>query len=291
MPTRRNTLIATGGLLTGYALSAGGTATAVLGTDYEVDRDVTYLNRSSGPIELDVYYPPKAEDYPVFLFVHGGGWTGGDKGNIAADSYGNMAQNFASRGYGFVPVNYRLAPTHTYPAAPKDIAYALNWVYNNRVHYGFDPTRVVLGGFSAGSHLSTLVASYSMFYGFDVQCPAYKPVNGVIAIDGAYDPDGDTHSNLTDFFGGTYTDKTSTWEEGSATSHTTADHPPVLIMHAQDDTTLDYKQATAYRDALDAENVPYELVNPVSGGHTFFREGDWQTKSLDKWEAFIERQV
>lgn len=291
--TRRNALIAAGGLLTGYGLKSTSLASGQSGTqsDIKVETGIPYLDHGDITLKLDVYRPTFKDKFPVFLFVHGGGWQNGDKNKIGADTYGNMAQDFASRGFGLVSVNYRLAPTYTYPDAPRDIAFALNWIYNNRVKYGFDPERVVMGGFSAGGHLSSLVASYSTFYGFDIGCPGYKPVNAVIPIDGCYDPDGSTHSGLDDFFGGTYTNKTETWEEGSTANHITEDHPPVLIFHAQDDTGLDYSQALAYRDTLESNGVTYEMVNPATGGHTFYREGEWQTKSVDHWEDFLNRHL
>lgn len=73
-----------------------------------------------------------------------------------------MALNFAARGYVVFNINYRLGPTHPYPAPLEDAAAALSWVETNAPHFGADPNRLILAGESAGANLVTALATSSI---------------------------------------------------------------------------------------------------------------------------------
>jgi predicted esterase len=102
---------------------------------------------------LDIYAAPDAQDAPVLVFVHGGGFLRGDKGNDAADGWPNAAvgRMAAEAGMVGVVINYRLAPDHTWPAGSEDVLAALDWLVGNVAQHGGDPNRIVLMGTSAGA--------------------------------------------------------------------------------------------------------------------------------------------
>jgi len=118
-------------------------------TGIEIERDVAY---GSDPLQkLDVYV---AEEHgtaaPVVLFVHGGGFTRGDKhGDFQPD---NMTLWAARQGMVGVNINYRLAPANPWPAGAQDLAAAIAWTRDNIARYGGDPNRIVLWGHSAGAN-------------------------------------------------------------------------------------------------------------------------------------------
>ena len=118
-------------------------------TGIEIERDVAY---GSDPLQkLDVYV---AEEHgtaaPVVLFVHGGGFTRGDKhGDFQPD---NMTLWAARQGMVGVNINYRLAPANPWPAGARDLAAAIAWTRDNIARYGGDPNRIVLWGHSAGAN-------------------------------------------------------------------------------------------------------------------------------------------
>lgn len=88
---------------------------------------------------------------PLVVFVHGGGWTVGDKDSGA----GGKAAFYNARGYHFATVNYRLHPKATVEQAAGDVATAIAWLQAER------PGAVrgaLLQGHSAGAHLAALVA-------------------------------------------------------------------------------------------------------------------------------------
>ncbi|WPB87418.1 alpha/beta hydrolase [Sediminicoccus rosea] len=110
---------------------------------------------------LDVF-SPGAGARPVLVFVHGGGFTGGDKTRPGAFYYDNIGQWAARSGLVGVNITYRLAPQHAYPAVVEDIAAALAWVRANIAAHGGDPARIVLMGQSAGAaHVGDYLAAHA----------------------------------------------------------------------------------------------------------------------------------
>lgn len=110
---------------------------------------------------LDIF-SPGAGSRPVLVFVHGGGFTGGDKTRPGAFYYDNIGQWAARSGLVGVNITYRLAPQHAYPAVVEDIAAALAWVRANIAAHGGDPARIVLMGQSAGAaHVGDYLAAHA----------------------------------------------------------------------------------------------------------------------------------
>ena len=101
---------------------------------------------------LDIYSPNNAKSMPVVFWIHGGGWQGGDKTEVNL-----KPQMFVDRGMVFVSTNYRLLPNVAMEAIVSDIAKSLAWVYKHIAEYGGDPTRIVVGGHSAGAQLAALI--------------------------------------------------------------------------------------------------------------------------------------
>lgn len=100
----------------------------------------------AGPIGLRVVAPDAPSG--VYLHIHGGGWTWGERHEQDEDMEG-----FAALGYACVAASYRLAPEHPYPAAPDDCEAAALWLAREGERL-FGTTRFVIGGDSAGAHLA-----------------------------------------------------------------------------------------------------------------------------------------
>lgn len=95
---------------------------------------------------LDVFAPEGAQNLPVLVFVHGGGFVRGDKADIA-----NIGRWFAHNGVVGVTINYQFAPDATWPTGADDLARALVWINENIAALGGDPSRIVIAGNSAGA--------------------------------------------------------------------------------------------------------------------------------------------
>jgi len=128
----------------------------------QVLRDIPYWNTvDSHPARhrLDLFLP-QGTQWPVLVFVHGGGWTDGDKSFRVgrADIYGNIGRFYASRGVGVAVINYGLLPDVPWRHQPQDVARATAWVHAHIAEYGGHASRLFLAGHSAGAQLVTRVA-------------------------------------------------------------------------------------------------------------------------------------
>ena len=125
---------------------------------------------------IDVYEPAGVvEPRPLVLFVHGGGWRMGDRNRVQTKPAHYGAQNlyFASAGY-------RLLPDTPVEDQARDLGAAVAALVGQAGSIGFDPSRIVLMGHSAGAHLAALVATDPQYAG-----EAFGAIRGVVLLDGA----------------------------------------------------------------------------------------------------------
>ena len=91
---------------------------------------------------------------PLLVFFHGGGFIYGD-----LDTHDPACRFLAEHsGVRVLSVDYRLAPEHTFPAAHDDCVASYRWVVENAESLGADPTRLAVGGDSAGGALAATTA-------------------------------------------------------------------------------------------------------------------------------------
>ena len=122
---------------------------------------------------LDVYIPPAGEhgctDRPIVVWVHGGGWAGGDKAEFMTDKI----PLFNGAGYVFASVNYRVTnkeavpPSPQYPVHDQDTADAIAWIIHHAAEIGGDPHRVAVFGHSAGGGIVAAVTTDGQYLGHD----------------------------------------------------------------------------------------------------------------------------
>jgi acetyl esterase/lipase len=128
---------------------------------------------------LDVYLPPDARHAPVILMVHGGAWVIGDKAmGRVVDA---KVARWASRGFIFVSINYRMLPAAAPDVQLQDVARALAFAQVRAAEWGGDAQRFVLMGHSAGAHLVALLAANPGA----AQLSGLQPVLGTVALDSA----------------------------------------------------------------------------------------------------------
>lgn len=105
-----------------------------------------------GQLRLRVVAPQTRAAAGAYLHLHGGGWTLG-----AADMQDTDLSELAeATGLCAVSVDYRLAPEHPFPAGPDDCEDAALWLLSHGETELGVPRRFVIGGESAGGHLSAL---------------------------------------------------------------------------------------------------------------------------------------
>ena len=110
-----------------------------------------------GPLGVRLYVPVghAAGTAGTLVWLHGGGWVLGD-----LDSHDALCRSLAERSGSIVAaVDYRLAPEHVFPAAVDDAWAATRWAASPAAAaHGLDPTRVAVGGDSAGANLAAVAA-------------------------------------------------------------------------------------------------------------------------------------
>jgi len=137
----------------------------------KTERDVAY--GADALQKLDVVWDGQTTgSRPVLVFVHGGGFTGGDKHTPGQFSNDNLMKWVVDQGLVGVEINYRLAPKNVLPDQVNDARDALAWVAKNAAKYGGDPNRIYLWGHSAGASLVGLYVSHPDYY--------YRPGGGII---------------------------------------------------------------------------------------------------------------
>ena len=128
---------------------------------------------SYGDNKLDIYSPTGKSGLPVMIFVHGGAWALGNKGQV-----GRKPAFFTDAGFVFVSVGYSLYPAVDVEIQKTQIAQAVKFIRQNAERFGGDRERIILMGHSAGCHLASLATLSGLVPG----------IRGLICNDtGAYD--------------------------------------------------------------------------------------------------------
>ena len=124
-----------------------------LPADVELLSDIEYGKVGPRSLKLDLYRPKKmGTPVPGLIFIHGGGWSGGDK-----KVYRVHASRYAQRGYVAVSIAYRFSGEAPFPAAVQDAKCAVRWMRTQGKRYGIDPNNIAVLGGSAGGHLAMMV--------------------------------------------------------------------------------------------------------------------------------------
>ena len=206
---------------------------------------------STVDLKLDLYTPAgdTVAKRPAIVWVHGGGYVGGDKATgVAATISGDLARE----GYVVASINYRLIktrcdakngiPADCYAAAiaaVHDAQAAVRWLRANAAAYGIDEDRIGIGGESAGAITATGVGVYSDQPG-ESGNPGYpSTVRGWVSISGGLP-------------GGVFVD------EGDA---------PGYLFSGTADTTVPYQWSVETAQALDRAGVPVVLRTLDGAGH------------------------
>ena len=193
----------------------------------EVIRDIAYGAHSRQ--RLDVFVPSHraARPAPVVVYVHGGGYIGGERSPMPGLFYDNVPTFFARHGVVGVNMTYRLAPEFKWPSGAQDVGAAVAWLKQNVAQYGGDPDRIFVMGQSAG-------ASHTAVWTFmrEVHGATGPGIAGAMLLSGVYaahhpefNPDGKPSANHVAYFG----DDTSKWAAMSPLPQIAPGHPSVFV--------------------------------------------------------------
>jgi arylformamidase len=131
--------------------------------------DLAYGERRGERLD---FFPAARDDAPLFLFIHGGYWRALDKRDFSF-----IAPAFVAAGIAVALINYDLTPKVTVETIIAQTQCAVRWTHDNAGSLGFDPARLVVGGHSAGGHLTAMALA----------AEPKLPIAAGIAISGVFD--------------------------------------------------------------------------------------------------------
>jgi acetyl esterase/lipase len=236
--------------------------------EYDVVPNVTYVTAGGAEVKLDVYRRhDAATPQPTLLHFHGGFWAAGTK--EASQMY---LMPWFEMGWNVVNVEYRLARQALAPAAVEDCLCALRFIAAQAKTYNVDVNRIVSMGESAGGHLALTTGMIPESTGLAHECegPPLPKVAAIINWYGVADVgdviDGLHKANLAVQWFGSLPNRDDLARRLSPLTYIRADQPPVLTIHGDADSTVNYQQAVWLRDALTKAGVQNQLVT-IPGGH------------------------
>jgi len=260
------------------AAAAGATEAGDAAEGTTVHRDLAYVTGGHPRQKLDLYVPEGDAPVPLVVYIHGGAFRAGDKGDQPPLEY-------LSLGYALASINYRLSQHALFPAQIEDCRAAVRWLRAHADEYGLDPERFAVGGASAGGHLAAMVGTAGHVGAFDVgehldvssrvraaldyfgptdflQMDAHRPANGMV-----HDPPDSPESQLV---GGPIQENPHKVARANPITYVTADAPPFLIVHGDRDPLVPHHQSELLAEALRKAGVPVTFYTVEGGGHGGF---------------------
>lgn len=159
--------------------------------DITVTHDVVYAKPGVKPLKYDVFSPKGAQNLPIIVIVHGGGWNANDE-----DVMRGLARELTKGGkFVVASMDYRWSAKSDGDATSNTMANLIEDVFGGIAHiaehaaqYGGDPSRIGVTGDSAGGHLSAAASLMTNMIG----SRGFGKTPGVFEFMPSYLPKGKT---------------------------------------------------------------------------------------------------
>lgn len=242
---------------------------------------------------------------PVYFFVHGGGWNGGDEKEVPPATISGDA-NFLVDYLGviYVGLAYRCKGNNaTFADAINDLEASVKWFFDNADSFNADITRIGFGGASAGSTLSAVMAQkYS-------NCKVYVGAEGMYnLVDHDEKQSPFPNSEARKIYGLDTNEKSKI----ASAFYNLKDNPPTsLLLHGKEDRLCHYTQSIKFADRIKEAGCKAKVVLYDSINHTclapiypdvfkksvleiaalFIKEFQLKNKNLDTIKLALDKQL
>ena len=217
------------------------------------------LRQSYGPTaveKLDIYRTTRA-NAPVFVFIHGGAWLGGE-----AKNYAFPAEMFVAAGANFVALDFVSikAADGDLRVMAEQVQRGIAWVYKNAASFGGDAGRLYIGGHSSGGHLCgvALVTDWQKDFGVPADI-----VKGGLCMSGMYDMKPARLSKRSSYV--KFTDEME--DAMSSQRHLDLLRAPLIVSYGTNETPDFQRQNRDFAAAVKAAGKPVELIEAPNFNH------------------------
>jgi arylformamidase len=208
------------------------------------------------PEKLDIYRTARL-NAPIFVFIHGGAWLGGE-----AKNYGFAAENFVNAGAHFVALDFVAigAAGGDLRVMADQVRRGVAWVYRNAASFGGDANRFYVGGHSSGGHLCgvTLVTDWQKDFGLPPDV-----IKGGLCMSGMYDMKPVRLSKRSSYV--KFTDEME--QMMSSQRHLDLLRAPVTLTYGTNETPEFQRQNRDFAAAVRAVGKPVELIEAANYNH------------------------
>ena len=257
---------------------------------------------------LDIFRPASATGpLPLVVWVHGGGFVGGTKDELAG-----YFKLLASGGFAVAAPCYSLAPGHHYPTPLRQLMQALQYLQANAGRLLIDPDRIALAGDSAGAHIvaqaSALVTTpgYADALGISPTITSAQ-LRGVILACGPYDLQLGRHASspagrlfvqivLQAYSGTRRFSDDPVFAAWSVTDHVSAAFPPALITAGNADPLRPHSELLSAKLSTQGAEIetlffPADHQPPLGHEYQFDLDTDAGQLFLDRLLTFLRHRV
>ena len=246
----------------------------------------TYRKVGASELKVWIFNPATKADKPLpcIVFFFGGGWTSGSPAQFEPQS-----RHLASRGMIAIVADYRVkSRQNALPAdCVSDAKACVRWVRANAARLGIDPTRIAVGGGSAGGHLAAAVATVpGLDVATDDKAVSCLP-NALVLFNPGTVMAPFPGLELKGFGAGL--DKSKFGCEPTEISplhHVKKGLPPTIIFHGKADTTVPYATVEKFTEVMKSAGNRCELIGYEGQPHGFFNKSKYQ-ETLDATDAFL----
>ena len=263
------------------------------GVTYEPD--IQFGTGGDVKLALDLARPEKLDKpAPGIVFVHGGGWRGGNR-----KVHSQHICDFAKQGYVVASVQYRLSDVAIFPAQIEDVKCAIRYLRANADKHKLNPDKIGAVGFSAGAHLVMLLGTMDKQDGLEGSgghADQTSKVNAVVAYFGPTDLSAefpakplDVPTLIEQLLGGKPADKADAAKKASPITYVDKGDAPTLIYHGSTDALVPHTQAYAMADAMSKAGMPGRVEILIGAGHGW--GGAELTRTVEGTLAFFNEHL